>query len=146
VSDPRSEKLLGLLGPYPKSIPSTASVITGPTFFNEYHHYDRHLEFMRWLVKRFPNQAETIVAGHSEQGRPITGIHIWGSAGKGRRPAVIFHGTAHAREWISTMTNQYFSWHLLSSYGYGLTKAFVDKYDFYIFPVVNPDGKFLGLQ
>ncbi|KAF8428088.1 hypothetical protein EV426DRAFT_543859 [Tirmania nivea] len=112
----------------------------GSTFFNAYHPYAEHLQLMDDLVAQFPDHAEIVVAGNSEQGRPITGIHIWGSAEKGSRPAVIFHGTSHAREWISTMTTQYFSWYLLSNYGSGLTKDYVDKYDFYIFPVVNPDG------
>jgi len=96
---------------------------------------------MSELVAKFPDHAEIVVAGDSEQSRPITGIHIWGSGRKGSRPAVIFHGTAHAREWISTMTNQYFSWYLLNNYASGLTKTYMDKYDFYIFPIVNPDGK-----
>lgn len=121
---------------------SRAPAIPGSTFFNAYHPYAEHLKFMNDLVAQFPSHAEIVVAGNSGQGRPITGIHIWGSARKGNKPAVIFHGTAHAREWITTMTTQYFSWYLLNNYGSGLTKAYVDKYDFYIFPVVNPDGRF----
>lgn len=34
------------------------------------------------------------------------------------------------------------AFNLLSNYATDATiKAYVDKYDFYIFPVVNPDGK-----
>lgn len=116
------------------------SVITGTTFFDSYHHYGENLAFMSELAAQFPSHAEIVVAGYSEQGREIRGIHIWGSGEKGSRPAVIFHGTVHAREWIATTTTQYFSWYLLNNYGSGLTKAYVDKYDFYIFPIVNPDG------
>ncbi len=36
------------------------------------------------------------------------------------------------------------AYNLLTSYNTSSEiKGFVDKYDFYIFPVVNPDGKFL---
>ena len=98
---------------------------------------------MNQLVDLNPKNAEIVVAGKSGQDRPITGIHIYGHAGKGNRPAVIFHGTVHAREWITTMTTQYFSWYLLKNYvTNSQIQAYVDKYDFYIFPVVNPDGMY----
>jgi murein tripeptide amidase MpaA len=54
---------------------------------------------------------------------------------------VLFHGTVHAREWISTMTVEYMAWQLLTKYDTDATvKALVDKFDFYIMPIVNPDG------
>lgn len=110
-------------------------------FFNNYHSYADHLQFMTHLAELHPKNAEVIVAGYSGQGHPITGIHIYGRAGKGKRPAVIFHGTVHAREWITTMTTQYFAWSLLGNHTTNpRIEAYVDKYDFYIFPVVNPDG------
>lgn len=72
----------------------------------------------------------------------MTGIHIWGSGGKGSKPAVLIHGTVHAREWITTMTTEYFAWQLLTKYASDATvKSLVDKYDYYIIPAVNPDGK-----
>ena len=75
------------------------------------------------------------------QRRALTGIHIWGSGGKGSKPAVVIHGTVHAREWITTMTTEYFAWQLLTKYaGNATVKALVDKFDYYIIPVVNPDG------
>jgi hypothetical protein len=37
----------------------------------------------------------------------LTGIHIWGSGGKGSKPAVVIHGNVHAREWITSMTTEY---------------------------------------
>jgi murein tripeptide amidase MpaA len=86
--------------------------------------------------------SEIITAGSSVQGRALTGIHIWGSGGKGSKPAVLFHGTVHAREWISTMTVEYMAWQLLTKYSTDSTvKALVDKFDFYIMPIVNPDGR-----
>ncbi len=56
---------------------------------------------------------------------------------------MVFHGTVHAREWISTMTVEYLAYQLLTGYeaeGEGSTAALVDALDFYVFPVVNPDG------
>lgn len=77
------------------------------------------------------------------QGRALTGIHIWGSGGKGSKPAILIHGTVHAREWITTMTTEYFAWQLLTKYASDASvKSLVDKYDYYIIPAVNPDGEF----
>ncbi|KAF9869950.1 hypothetical protein CkaCkLH20_12559 [Colletotrichum karsti] len=110
------------------------------TWFNSYHAYADHLQFLNDLVASYPNNAEIVTSGKSLEGRTITGVHIYGSS-KGTKPAVVFHGTVHAREWISTMTNEYIAWNLLSKYSSNTEiKGFVDKYDFYIFPVVNPDG------
>jgi carboxypeptidase A2 len=54
---------------------------------------------------------------------------------------VIIHGNVHAREWITSMTTEYFAWQLLTkSASDASIKAIVDKFDFYITPIVNPDG------
>jgi hypothetical protein len=55
------------------------------------------------LKALYPSNSEIVTAGKSLNGNAITGIHFWGSSGKGIKPAVVFHGTVHAREWISTM-------------------------------------------
>ncbi|KAK3369660.1 hypothetical protein B0T24DRAFT_363200 [Lasiosphaeria ovina] len=111
------------------------------TWFNSYHAYSDHLQFLRDLQSSFPSQSEIVTAGNSLNGNPITAIHFWGSAGKGVKPAIVLHGTVHAREWISTMVVEYLGYNLLTNYATSAEiKSFVDKYDFYIFPVVNPDG------
>ncbi|KAH8591552.1 zinc carboxypeptidase [Bisporella sp. PMI_857] len=111
------------------------------TWFNAYHAYADHLTFLNDLVALYPTQAEIVTAGASVNGRPITGIHFWGSGGKGSKPAIVLHSTVHAREWITTMTTEYFAYNLLTNYNTSTEiKGFVDKYDYYIFPVVNPDG------
>jgi murein tripeptide amidase MpaA len=47
----------------------------------------------------------------------------------------------HAREWISTMVTEYIAYSLLHLYELDRNvKHALDKFDFYIFPVVNPDG------
>jgi hypothetical protein len=73
------------------------------TWFNSYHAYADHIQFLTDLQAAYPNNSEIVVAGNSNAGRPITGIHFYGSGGKGSKPAVVLHGTVHAREWITTM-------------------------------------------
>jgi carboxypeptidase A4 len=37
---------------------------------------------------------------------------------------------------------EYMAYNLMSKYGSSSEiKGFIDKYDFYLFPIVNPDGK-----
>lgn len=132
------------------------------SWFTAYHSYADHLAFLKDLQSSFPGQSEIFTAGSSFQGRALTGIHIWGSGGKGSKPAVVLHGTIHAREWISTMvrtnpkpipvfrgldnqcseqTTEYLAYQLLAKYSSdSAIKSVVDKYDFYITPVANPDG------
>ncbi|KAH7245460.1 hypothetical protein BKA59DRAFT_511414 [Fusarium tricinctum] len=120
---------------------STVYAVPSDSWFTAYHSYADHLQFLTDLQTSFPTKSELFTLGNSFQGRPLTGIHIWGSGGKGSKPAVVFHGTVHAREWISTMTTEYMAYQLLTKYASdAAVKAVVDKFDFYITPVVNPDG------
>jgi carboxypeptidase A4 len=71
------------------------------------------------------------------EAREITGIHVYGASGKGQ-PAVVLFGTIHAREWISTMVPEHHAFSLLTKYDTDKEiRSWVDKYDFYIFPVTN---------
>jgi carboxypeptidase A4 len=81
----------------------TLLAVPSVSWFNSYHAYNDHVKFFSDLQASFPQNSELISAGSSFQGRSIFGIHLWGSGGKGSKPAVYFHGTVHAREWISAM-------------------------------------------
>ncbi|KAH7020770.1 uncharacterized protein B0I36DRAFT_252034 [Microdochium trichocladiopsis] len=121
--------------------PDFSVAAVNSTWFNAYHSYADHLGFLKGLQQQYPSQSEIVTSGSSLQGNAITGIHLWGSAGKGVKPAIVIHGTVHAREWIGTMVVEYFAYNLLTNYASSSEiKGFVDKYDFYFFPVVNPDG------
>ena len=121
--------------------PSLAA-IPSLTWFDSYHPYADHVQYFTDLQAAFPNNSELIQAGTSYQDRSIFGIHLWGSGGKGSKPAVYFHGTVHAREWISAMVVEYITYGLVTGYTSDTAvKAILDKYDFYILPFVNPDGE-----
>lgn len=107
------------------------------TWFNSYHSIADHHQWISDLAAAYPNNAEVISAGKSVEGRDIKGIHIWGSGGKGSKKGVVWHGTVHAREWITTMVVEYAAFQLLTD---AASASFKDTYDFYIFPIVNPDG------
>ncbi|KAK6864897.1 hypothetical protein PG995_001425 [Apiospora arundinis] len=119
----------------------SANALPSDSWFNSYHAYSDHLNFLRDLQSALPQNSEILEIGASYEGRQITGLHLWGSGGSGSKPAIYIHGTVHAREWIATMVVEYFAYQLVSGYGNNATiKGFLNSYDFYIFPVVNPDG------
>ncbi|KAI0417030.1 hypothetical protein F5X98DRAFT_341960 [Xylaria grammica] len=138
--------LEGELQPFPGLEKSTSGVAAAalPSFswFSAYHPYADHLTFLKSLQAAFPSNSELITAGTSFEGRTIQGIHLWGSGGKGSKPAIYYHGNVHAREWISSITVEYITYQLINNYSNDTAiKAVLDNYDFYILPIVNPDGR-----
>lgn len=119
--------------PAPNALPDA-------TWFNAYHTYADHLQYLIDVQAAFPSNSEIFVVGQTFEKRNITGIHLWGSGGSGSKPAIYYHATVHAREWIATMVAEYILYSLVSGYSTGTTKTFLDNYDFYIIPVINADG------
>ncbi|KAH8825266.1 hypothetical protein DL96DRAFT_1612558 [Flagelloscypha sp. PMI_526] len=109
------------------------------TWFNAYHTYAEHVQFFTDLNTQFPNNTKLVSAGTSIEGRSLIGIQIYGSAGPDIKPAIVYHSTVHAREWITTMVNEYIAWMLLST-ATGESATYLNKFDFFIFPFSNPDG------
>ncbi|KAK6513094.1 hypothetical protein TWF506_009260 [Arthrobotrys conoides] len=112
------------------------------TWFNAYQTFEKHQQWLVDIQSGFPENSELIEVGRSYEGRPINGIHLWGKGGKDSKPAVLWHGTVHAREWISAMVVEYLTYNLITGYSLNDTQvhSILDNYDFYILPVVNPDG------
>ncbi|KAF2438513.1 carboxypeptidase A1 precursor [Karstenula rhodostoma CBS 690.94] len=124
---------------YASDFSIAAAAPPSATWFNAYHTIAEHTQWLKDLAAAYPSNTEIISAGKSLQGRDIQGIHIWGSGGKGSQKGVVWHGTVHAREWITTMTVEYAAYQLLTSTNAD-DASYKNKYDFYIFPIVNPDG------
>ena len=68
-------------------------------WFDSYHLYEDHIQYFEDLHDAFPNNSELVSSGKSYQGRNIYGLHLYGNDGPGK-PAILYHGTVHAREWI----------------------------------------------
>lgn len=98
-------------------------------------------EMYAWLdelAQTYPNIVTVIEAGESESGRhKIKGVKIH-HAGPAR-DAMVLEGTVHAREWISGATAIWIINHLLTSTD-SEVQSLASSYDWYIFPVGNPDG------
>ena len=112
------------------------------SWFDSYHPYEDHIQYFKDLHNRFSNNSEIISSGTSVEGRDIYGLHLWGADGPGK-PAVLYHGTVHAREWIAAPVVEYITTQLVDGYRgpNNASASFLNDYDFYIFPFVNPDGE-----
>ncbi|GAA2530023.1 M14 family metallopeptidase [Pilimelia columellifera] len=96
------------------------------------------------LAARYPGLTKTQTIGTSVNGKPIIAIKVTKDARKipdGKRPAVMYASTQHAREWITPEMNRRLLHHILSSYGTDdEITAVVDTTELWFIPVVNPDG------
>ncbi|KAF5131381.1 Metallocarboxypeptidase A-like protein [Metarhizium anisopliae] len=123
------------------TIQAYAAGSANASWFTSYHSYNDHLQWMKDIASQYPGNVKSVTSGATGDGNTITGLHIFGSSGGGKKPAVVFHGTVHAREWIVAMTLEYITNELVAKYATdSAVKAVVDKYDFYMFPIVNVDG------
>ncbi|KAH8826321.1 carboxypeptidase A2 [Flagelloscypha sp. PMI_526] len=109
---------------------------TNKSWFRKYHIWEDHMAWLYSMASKFPNNSRVIVAGQSLEERNISALHVYGSAGPDRKPAIVYHSTVHAREWITT---KYIAFQLLSG-ATNNTKELLDKFELYMFPFANPDG------
>ncbi|XP_003740143.1 carboxypeptidase B [Galendromus occidentalis] len=104
-----------------------------------YHTLKEINESLITLHQTHPNNTRLLVLGKTSEGRQITGIRI--GTGQPDRPAIFIDGGMHAREWISPATVMYLTHRLLENQEENpSTSNLTKKVDWYIFPVVNPDG------
>ena len=108
--------------------------------FAAYMRLEDLLQYLDTLVALQPNLASVFVAGQSVEQRDIVGLRISGP-GSGPRPAVLYHGGQHAREWITVPVALYVADQLVRKYGIDPNiTSLVDRFEWFIIPVMNPDG------
>jgi Zinc carboxypeptidase/Carboxypeptidase activation peptide len=104
--------------------------------WKEYHTLPEIYSWLDKLVQEYPDQVEPVVGGKSYEGREIRGVKV--SYKKGN-PVVMVESNIHAREWITSATTTYLLNELLTSKN-STIREMAENYDWYIFPVTNPDG------
>jgi len=96
------------------------------------------------LAAAHPDLVRTHVIGHSVQGREIVAVRVTGGAPKvpdGTRPAVLYIGLQHAREWISGEVTRRLLRSVVAGYGVDPdTTKLLDTTELWFLPVANPDG------
>ncbi|MFV2100790.1 M14 family zinc carboxypeptidase [Micromonospora sp. LOL_024] len=93
---------------------------------------------------RHPKLAKVQSIGRSTQGKPILAVKVTKNARNtkdGKRPAVLYVGAQHAREWITPEMTRRLMHHVLDNYGSDreITRL-VDTTELWFIPVANPDG------
>lgn len=83
----------------------------------------------------YPELVTIIDIGTSYEGRPLRVVKISNGSGK---KAVLVDATIHAREWITPPVALKVIYELVENYA--TNQALVDMIDWYVQPVINPDG------
>ncbi|MFI5491633.1 M14 family zinc carboxypeptidase [Actinoplanes sp. NPDC051859] len=93
---------------------------------------------------RYPRLAKLVTIGKTTKGVPIQAVKVTRDARTerdGRRPAVLYLGAQHAREWITPEMNRRLLNHVLDQYTKDATiKKVLDTTELWFVPVANPDG------
>jgi hypothetical protein len=95
-------------------------------------------------AKRHPKLTELVSIGRSVNGQRILALKVTKNARNlrdGKRPAVLYGGTQHAREWITPEMVRRLMHHVLDSYKSDRDmRRLVDTTELWFLPVSNPDG------
>ncbi|XP_072943949.1 carboxypeptidase A2-like [Epargyreus clarus] len=126
-----------------------------PMTWRRYHRYADVLRYLEYLQHSYTDVVELVPLGHSSEGRPLVAVKVslpsnetqtvsLNTKGQKKKwklrshmkPAVWLEGGAHAREWIAPAV---VSW-MLHTLVEGPDLEMLNMADFYILPVLNPDG------
>ncbi|GBM53074.1 Carboxypeptidase B [Araneus ventricosus] len=123
------------------AMPSFLTGRDSNAFFSSYKRLDEIHKFLDEISERNRNISSIISIGKSAEGRDLKAIKIGSKSSAVSKPAIWIDGGIHAREWISPATVTYIAHSLVSEYDVNEdVKDLVDYFDWYILPVVNPDG------
>ncbi len=135
------EVIINDLGAYIDSIMSANESLADGPWFGAYKTLADIEARLTQLAGQFPTLATLSQIGVSIENRPVRMIRITGPGSTATRPAFVINGTQHAREWVTPMTTMYIIERLLEDYGSDpVVTNLVNRIDFYIVPVANPDG------
>lgn len=104
--------------------------------WDRYYNLEHIYNWLDELINAYPNVVRPVTMGQSNENRPIRGIVI--NYNNNLRFGVL-EGTLHAREWISPATITWVVKEFLTSTN-SEVRALAEKFEWHIFPVVNPDG------
>ncbi|XP_049867085.1 zinc carboxypeptidase-like [Pectinophora gossypiella] len=106
--------------------------------WNAYYDVNDIYRYLSNMSQQYPTWTELVVAGKSYEGRQILGLRI-NTPTDPDKPVMFIESGIHAREWITPATTTYFINQLLTSSDPDII-AMREKFDWHIFPTVNPDG------
>ncbi|CAH2268466.1 jg16896 [Pararge aegeria aegeria] len=94
-------------------------------------------EYMDTVARKYSQTVTLVTPANSFEGRPIKYLKISKDNFKSGKPVIFLDAGLHAREWITIPTVTYAIHKLVEN----VTEPdLLDKFDWILFPVVNPDG------
>ncbi len=109
-------------------------------WFDDYKTFDEIITYLDSLIALRPDLISKYPIGTSIEGRTVWGVTLTSTTGS-NKPALLFDGMLHSREWISPMTVMYFIDRAVRDYDTDPNvQAMLDSVVFYLVPVTNPDG------
>ncbi|CCH41861.1 Carboxypeptidase A4 [Wickerhamomyces ciferrii] len=111
-------------------------------FFKEYRPLSTIYAWLDILKETYPDLVEIEWLGQSYEGRDLKAVHLSSPTGLNpTKKTIVMTAGVHAREWISVSTVLFTIYQLLNKYGSNKKETeFLNKLDFLIIPVFNPDG------
>ena len=123
---------------------ANAKVAADDTVFRTYLGRGGHKQDIAALAAKYPGITKLVVIGESVQGTPIMGLKVTRNAKQtrdGTRPAVLYIGTQHAREWISPEVVSRLMHHFVKGYAANAQlRGLINNNEFWFVPVTNVDG------
>ena len=114
-------------------------------WFANYKQFADIITYFNNIAALRPDLASMADIGDSINANDIYALTITGPDAPGNsaadRPVILWHGTTHAREWVSPMTVSYLASKFVDSYDSDTrVKDILDSTRIIIVPVTNPDG------
>ncbi len=108
------------------------------------YHNDKELEAdMRSLAERAPDLVSMFSIGQSTLGKDLWAVRLTRGAGgdqPSQKPGIVFLGTHHAREHLSTEVPLLLAKYLVDNRDQPEIARLLESRDIYFIPMVNPDG------
>lgn len=128
----------------PVSARLAAQAASGFTVFRSYSEPGGIRDELVETARANPRIAKLVTIGRSVTGQPILAVKVTKDARSvpdGKRPAVLYAATQHAREWITPEMNRRLLHHVIDGYATDRSiRALVDSTELWFLPVANPDG------
>lgn len=108
----------------------------------QYTSYDECVQFFKDAQKQNPNLFKVDVIGKTHEGRDIIVVSITNDVDKNlEKPALLYTGTIHAREWVGIELALSFGEYIQDHASYDPTLSYIlGKTTLYMVPCANPDG------
>lgn len=112
----------------------------GESFFDSYRSYDEYVAKLDELEAAYPLLVTKFSLGTSVDGRALWTLLITGATDQ-PKTGVMYHGGQHGNEIMGPPSIMRLILHLLDNYGTDPEiTALVDGMEFYLLPIMNPDG------